>query len=150
MNDHFFLFGFLLWSVKTTDAAVVAPSPNQKPAYGICVDITLCQNPAYKPICSQGLPICPSPVKPATQTATKRPSPTPSLPRTTNKVTSSAIVTTGASVKPATKTIAPSKPTAFVKSTHISAPTKQLNILTIQNNYKISFGKKSNVTKPGT
>ena len=102
------------------------------------------------------IPICP----PAGTTRL----PPPPVPGTTHQgvsgtttalpVTHTTIQAT--TIKPqtsATKTIVPSKPSQsqIVKSTHISLPGKQVNVLTIQNNFKISFGgKKSNITQPGS
>ena len=118
--------------------------------YGICIDVTLCQQPPYHSLCSQGLPICPVPATHSNiQPSTAPYSPTkPALP--TTKINSSPGANTRTITTPAiTKTIVPSK-TTTVKSTQISEPGKQVNVLTIQNNFKISFGgKKSNITQAG-
>ena len=124
-----------------------APTPQPRLPYGICIDVTLCQQPPYHSICSQGLPICPSPAtQPSTLSATKPVPPsqlsTPSLSQPTTKISTVAV--------PTSSGITASKSTALIKSTHISGPGKQVNVLTIQNNFKISFGgKKSNIKKPG-
>ena len=119
-----------------------APPPQPKLPYGICIDVTLCQQPPYHSICSQGLPICPSPVKTASTLAS-----TPVIPHPTTINTSPSGVTPTAAI---TNTAGITPTTAIVKSTHVSTAGKNVNVLTIQNNFKIAFGgKKSNIKKPG-
>ena len=118
--------------------------------YGICIDVTLCQQPPYHSLCSQGLPICPSPARHSNIQPSTAPPTKPALLTTVAKIiTSPGVNTRTITTQAITKTIVPSK-TTTVKSTQISEPGKQVNVLTIQNNFKISFGgKKSNITQAG-